>query len=255
MRDEDDHSDQAAAETDCRRAVCALIERYDWRLLSETEWVERTLHSAPAGETPNWEKLVWRQYATVLHQACRQTADSSRREQAYDELHNFLWQAACRYWPELADDAAQRALILVFQQLDKWDDHGAFLFFAYNKLRQAFKEEQRARGLKRSRRVTEVAAADLSPGEMEREVEAEGQPPLAESLSQAERLLQLIEAILRLTNPHQQQTILWKFFEGVRDEEIAARLDITPGHVRALRSRGLTKLRHDPILRNYFVDL
>jgi RNA polymerase sigma factor (sigma-70 family) len=130
--------------------------------------------------------------------------------------------------------------MLVHQQLDRCYSPITFFGFAFNKLRQAFTEEQRARD-----KIKDIPLETIEEDSLTVE------PPQA-LLSQVERLQVLITAIKHLSNKREQKVILWKFFEGLSDEEIAARLGIKAGHVRKLRHTGLSRLRQDQQLRDYF---
>lgn len=234
MRDDSSHAGDVA----CRRVVRALIEKYDWTLVGEDDLLALVLGSTQSEATPaELEKLAKHHYTIVLYQACRGAEDPGRREQGYHELFRYLFRSAYNRWPELAEDATQRAMVLVYEQIDRCQNPGTFLAFALYKLLQAFKEEQRSRGKEDSPLSSAV------------------DPALVQShLGQQERLQVLVDAITRLPDERQQRAILLKFFGGLSDEAIGARLQITAGHVRVLRHRGLTQLRRDKQLRDYFED-
>jgi RNA polymerase sigma factor (sigma-70 family) len=225
----------------CRRIVRALIEKYDWALLSEDELVELVLGSIQSEVAPaKVEKLTKHQYTIALYEACRQAEDPDRRERGYHELHRFLFRAAYNKWPELAEDATQRALLLVYEQIDRCQSPGTFLAFALYKLRQAFKDEQRARGIKK-----EV----LWPWPGIHQVIAERDRPVLQScLDQQELLQALLDAIESLPDERERKAILLKFLAGWSDEEIGAYLGVKAGYVRVLRHRGIQWLR------DYFED-
>lgn len=234
-------SDEATSRLACQRVVHDLIQRYGWGLLSEDELTTRVWAVAQAEAAPaKLEELVKRQYAAVMHAACRQTEDPARREQGYQELFRFLYRAAYNRWRDLAEVVAQRGLMLVHQQLDRCYSPATFFGFAFNKLRQAFTEERRAKD-----KIKDIPLEKIEPDSLAVE-------PLQALVSQAERLQVLIEAIQRLPNEREQKVILWKFFEELSDEEIGARLGITAGFVRKLRHTGLNRLRQDRQLRDYF---
>lgn len=227
MRDKSSHPDEIA----CRRVVQALIAQYDWALPREDDLMEWILASIQAEDSPtDLERVA---YSTALYEACRQTQDLDRRERGYRELFRFLFRVAYNRWPELAEDATQRALVLVYEQMDHCRGPGTFLGFAFFKLLQGFTEERRAMPL---------------DGPL-----PEGLPaPFLSGLDQQEPLKILVEAIKRLPDQREQQVILLKFLGGLSDETIGARLQITPGHVRVLRHRGIARLREDKRLRDYF---
>ena len=127
----------------CRNIVQGLAERYEWALLQQNDLVDLVLGSIPSNALPTQiEKLAKHHYTIALYQACRQSKNPERRERAYYELHRYLYRAAFNRRPELAEDAAQQALILVFEQIDRCREPGAFLAFALYKLLHAFQQIQ-----------------------------------------------------------------------------------------------------------------
>ena len=167
--------------------------------------------------------------------------DFQKREVAFGDLYRFLYRAAYNRWPELAEDATQRALVLVYEQIDRCREPGTFLAFALNKLRHAFQQEQRAR--KSSDASIDEEDLDL--------VLTDGEPDaLEQRLLSEESTTALLQAVERLADPRQRSVVLWKFFGGLSDEEIGRQLGIQPGHVRVLRHRGLDRLRADAVLKH-----
>jgi len=241
MRDASSHTDDRASRQACRRVVRKLIERHDWALLPENDLVELVLGSAQPGALPaDLQRLARHHYTTALYKACRQTDDPDRRERAYHELFRYLFRAAYNRWPELAEDVTQRALVLVYEQIDRCRHPGAFLTFAFYKLRHAYQQERRARG-------GDWVAEEIGQG-------STGEIPTAvqSRLGQEEQWQVLVDAIKRLPDDRQQKAILLKFLGGLSDEEIGARLGITVSNVRVLRHRGIARLREDEQLRGYF---
>jgi RNA polymerase sigma factor (sigma-70 family) len=241
MRDGSDHTDDIALHLACRRIVRALVKKYDWALLSEDELVEWVLGSIQSEVAPaEVERLAKHRYTMALYEACRQAEHQDRCERGYHELFRFLFRAAHNRWPELAEDATQRALLLVYEQIDRCRNPGTFLAFALYKLQHAFQQEQRARGKERSL------------GRMIGQSSIEGdRAALPSRLDQQERCQVLLDAIRRLPKDLAQKAILLKFFGGLGDAEISERLGITAGYVRVLRHRGIARLRKDKRLRGY----
>jgi RNA polymerase sigma factor (sigma-70 family) len=223
----------------CQRAVLALIEQHDWALPREGGLVEWVLDSIQADDPPaNLERLV---YSVALYEACRQAEEPDRREWGYGELYRFLYRAAYNRWPELAKDATQRALLLVYEQIDRCRSPGTFLAFALFKLRHAFQQEKRARG-------------NATPLEGIGQVIGSDGAALESSLAHEDRLRVILDTITGLPDERQQKAILLKYLGGLSDEEIGIRLQITANHVRVLRYRGLEQLREDTRLRDCFKD-
>jgi RNA polymerase sigma factor (sigma-70 family) len=220
-----------------------LIEENGWALLSAQELARRVSHADPGladGQTgPEMRRLAQRQYTIALYEACRQAQDAGLREQAYRELHALLYRAATRRWPELAEDSAQRALVLVYEQIDRCREPGAFVAFALFKLRHALKQEQHARGheLTIDEGLLSYTRADVAP-------------PAAQ-VDRRERCRALLAAIERLPNERERAAIAGKFLGGQSDAEIGASLGVAAAYVRVLRHRGLRHLRQDESLRAY----
>jgi RNA polymerase sigma-70 factor (ECF subfamily) len=236
MADAHGHVSQGPLDEACRRIAQALLEENGWSLLSEQELAQRLLRAdprAPSRAAPELRRLAQHEYTLALYAACRQTQDAVRRETAYRELHALLYRAALHRWPELAEDAAQRALVLVYEQIDRCREPGAFVAFALYKLRHALKQEQRARGRER-------AASDGLLAQVEADL-----PPPAAQVDRQERTQALLAAIGRLRNERERAAIAYKFIGGQSDAEIGASLGVTQGHVRVLRHRGLRRLRQD----------
>jgi RNA polymerase sigma factor (sigma-70 family) len=240
----------ADAASACRAVVRALRERHGWAVLSEDEPVRLVLGAVSAGGPKSWAALAEHVYSIALHEACLEAADPARQWRAYEELHQQLYRVAFHRWPELAEDAAQRAIELVFRQIERCHSPGAFMMFALWKLRQALKEERRLRGLVGPRppaagtpEETAITRPQLAGGDS-REValgrqvspalqSASGndaaEPDLARGLIDRDCLELLWASLLRLPNPEQRQAILLRFLGELDDQEIAARLGVTVG--------------------------
>ncbi len=241
MRDDSGHTVDIASRRVCQRIVRNLIEKYDWALLQEDDLVELVLGSIQSEASPaEVERLAKHRYTITLYEACWQTEDMERRERGYSELFHFLFRAAYNRWSDLAEDATQRALVLVYEQIGRCRSPGTFLAFALNKLRHAFQQEQRARGI-------ELSLEEIGWSSPMRDRAA---PP--SRLEQQECCQVLLNGIKRLPKKLEQKAILLKFFGGLSDAEIGERLGITVGYVRVLRHRGIARLRKDERLRDYF---
>jgi len=212
----------------CQAAARRLIADLDWRLLAEAEFTARA--AATLAERPEMTPLQACQhvYAATLYAACQ---DGRRQEQAYAELYDYLYRIACHRRPELAEDASQEAIELIFRQIHTCREPGAFLCFAWYKLLQAIQR--------------------LSPHRWQREEpwpddDLPWHPP-DESASD-DRTERLWDCVREIWERHprardQLRTVLWKHFDGLSIEEIAGRLQKTPDQVYVLGSRGIAKLR------------
>lgn len=225
----------------CAPVVRRLCEAYGWAILSEEALTARVLALAPPDAPPSaLEQLARDQYNRALWEACREGADPERREAAYAELQRYLYRAAYNRRPELAEECVQRALELVFAQVERCREPGAFLTFALDKLRHALKEE--------GARVERLAPADQGPEP------CTAPDAVAVAAELHERAATLLAAVARLRDPRQRHVVLLKFYAGLDDQSIGDRLGITPNFVRVLRHRALTVLRADPALAAWLAD-
>ena len=221
-----------------RQVVHDLIKKHQWTLLSGDDLVNLVMTGTQASVTKTEiVQAVQHHYALVLYGACRQSEDMAKREQAYQELFRLLYRAAYNRWPNIAEDVTQRALMLVYEQIDRCRLPGAFVSFALNKLRHAYQQEMRGRG-------KEVANMETDE---ERPDDAQPLPEI--DLEQKERMQMLIAAIERLPNQRQQDVVRLKYFDGLSGEVIAERVNTTPGNVRVLLYRALDRLRQDEQLQ------
>lgn len=233
---------------DADRAVChqlaqRLSTRYGWQLLSVDMLVERTLAARPVAWTAaNLQKAMIDCYAGVLYQACRQSDHPGQREAGYRELYRLLMGSARKARPDQAterlEEAAQRALVLVFEQIANCQQPATFLAFALYKLRQAFTEADR-------QTAKPIVPLDETVEQGELAQRATDLWQAAEA--QRARQEQVQAALATLGDERVKQVIVLKFLEGWSDQEIAQQLAITDNHVRVLRNRGLAHLREQQL--------
>jgi len=209
----------------CQTAVRRLIHLFNWQLLSEEEFVIRAMETLDKNPAMTPMQACLNVYSKKLHDASQ---DVSQQEQAYYELHYFLYRKACCRKSDLADDATQESLRLIFEQIDTCRNPGAFLRFAEWKLWQAIKRLDPS-----DRPVLPPLPPEPSTG------------TLALFDEKAEALWRCIRQIWE-THPrarNQLKAVLWKYIEEFSDEEIGVRLNKTSAQIHVLRSRGLKKLR------------
>ncbi|MEZ4867535.1 MAG: sigma-70 family RNA polymerase sigma factor [Caldilineaceae bacterium] len=230
--------DCSKRQASCQLLVQRLIAQYGWTLLSAEALVEQTLHSLPANPTlVTLQKSVIDCYTIELYAACHQSIDPVRREQGYRELYRILLGSARKWRPDqavTAEERAQRALELVFEQIERCQSSTTFLAFALYKLRQAFTEADRAM-------VESATSLDEATehGELARQATAAWQA--VEIQREHHEIIQA--ALATLADERTKQVIVLKFLEGWSDQEIGRQLAITENHVRVLRNRGLAQLR------------
>jgi RNA polymerase sigma factor (sigma-70 family) len=240
MNDLSNRTDSAALRQIYRAIARKLIEKHHWTLQTEHDLVEMALGaSQPPNAPTDAEQHIKGQYNIVLFDACRQTHDQKRCEQAYTELFHYLYRAAYNRWPDLAEDVTQQALLLVHEHIARCANPAAFRSFALFQLLRAYKELIR-------RRRDSLPLDDLVESTVEGDAEALDTP-----LLEIEQFQMLMDAIGRLPDRRQRDVVLLKYFEGLSDAEIHERLNITVGHIRVLRNRALNMLRGDTTLRTY----
>jgi len=228
----------------CRATVCDMMVKYGWGLVSEGDLVDRVLRLVLESDTRSkLRTLVLQEYTLILYDACRQNSDDQRKEQAFAELYRFIYRTAIRKWPDMAEDLAQQALLLVYEQIENCRSPGAFLKFALFKLRQA--ETQHTRVLEKTR-IEKQGDQDWQ-GYVERYT-----PSPHWQTTQREQLQILLEAISQIPDTRKREAIVLKYFMGLSDQEIAARMGITTNNVRVLRNRGIGRLKRDGDLMRYF---
>jgi RNA polymerase sigma factor (sigma-70 family) len=247
MSESSSQDGEAISRPACQQVVRVLMAKYEWALMPEEELVDRVWAAAQteASSPAKLEDLVRKEYGAVMHAACQQSHNPIRYQQAYQELHRFLLRTAYNYCSDLAEIVAQRALILVYEQLEDKKPR-AFFGFAFNKLRQARTEELRSRHQGPKDKPL-ISLEDVEPDTWP------APEPSPQAILEGEESLQiLMRTIQRACGERHQKTMLWKFLEGVSDEEIAARLGINAGYVRKMRYDCLERLRRDYPLRIYF---
>ena len=133
----------------CLTEARRLASSYQWHLLPVSEWAEEALEFTPPAATDVLaRRACLTVYSRILYAACQ---DGARRNQAYGELHRYLWLLAQRWDSALADDAAQRAIELIYTAWQQPDEAKhprsalTFLRFAQLKLREAMSHERRVR--------------------------------------------------------------------------------------------------------------
>ena len=211
----------------CQAAVSRLVDDLDWRLLSSQEFVARTVKTVTETPTMTPIQAALNVYSHELYDACQ---DARRQERAYGELHDYLYRKACYRRPDLARDATQEAIRLVFEQIETCRNPGTFLRFAEFKLLHA------------------CQIVDAPFGQGEECLPVSPRPSPENSMVSKEKALALLSCIRQVWETHprarnQLRAVLWKYFDELSDEEIGTELNKTPSQVYVLRSRGIKKLR------------
>ncbi len=227
----------------CQRTATTILARHGWNLLDESTLAAHATHLLAAVTNPTRtqaERACQQVYARTLYAAAQ---DPARQAATYRELHAYLYRIAQRQRPDLAADAAQEAIVLVYQNIQTCRDPAAFLKFAIYQLLTAFHrlaprhEEASLDGMLELGAEGEPAV-ELIDDAPSLEAEVEEREVVASFLRW---LRGVIEANPRARN--QLLAVAMKYLEGRDDADIAATLGTTVANVQVLRSRGLEKLR------------
>ena len=94
--------------------VSTLMARGAWALIERktSSWSECGTRARLDASPGTFVQLAKYHYSAPLYAACLQTQLQQTRI-AFGELYRLLYRAAYNRWPELAEDATQRALVLV----------------------------------------------------------------------------------------------------------------------------------------------
>jgi len=223
------HKDDLAVA--CRWVARDLIGKFGWHLLSEEEFTVRAV--ATLAEKPRMSpaQACLNVYSRTLYNACQ---DVRQQEQAYMELHYYLYRIAYSRRPDLAEDATQKALLLVYEQIDTCRSPDTFLRFAQWKLRQALTDIGR-KGRK------------FSPDPLELE-EWREDPSARTEMQRIETAVDMSDCIRTAWEEHprahdQLRAVVWKYMYGLSNQEIAAVLGKKPAQVYMLIFHGKKLLR------------
>lgn len=248
--------DPAGQEHRCRETVNLLLTRHGWQLLERDEFIRHTLQSLDEGIATDAYRAATNVYAHALYRACSWAEGPERQNLGYRELFRYLYDSALRRYPDLCEDATQRALERIYATFERCRQPGAFLAFAFHQLMDA------VRTLRRQERPTTRSLE--APVDVDR-------TPLAELLPDpqqddvARRVIdhELRVSFHRLASEFQQKhpravqqfAALWmKYVEGLDDKTISQKLNTSVSNVYVLRSRALKKLQAEEQWRTLAVQ-
>jgi DNA-directed RNA polymerase specialized sigma24 family protein len=242
-------ADRATLDSQCEVAVARLLARHGWQLLEREEFVRRTVAHLRAGIAGDPRRAATYTYSLALHAACSGVDGPARRERGYTELHRYLYDSARRRYPDVCDDATQRALEAVFTGFARCRQPGAFLAFALQCLMDAARVARRP--LSRGEQSLATPVGDNGRDTLGDLLPDARQPDPAEVVLDGERRARLgryaDEFLRKHPRARDQLAALWlKYIEGLDDATIGRRLGKPVSSVYVLRSRAIAKLHAEP---------
>lgn len=239
----------------CQEAVERLLARHQWRLLGRDEFVARADEHLRAGIATDAHRAATFAYSQALYMACSGVEGVPRQNQGYSELFRYLYDVAARRYPDVCDDATQRALESTFTTFGRCRQPGAFFAFALQRLMDA------AKALRRQEEHLHSLAAPIGDGDDtlgELLPDPDNVDPSARVIAdeQRQRLAAFADDFLRRhPRARQQLAALWlKHVEGLDEASISRRLGKPIKSMYVLRARAVEKLRDDPAWRALAVE-
>lgn len=239
---------QAELQAAARRALAnqgwGLVD--DWDTFMAEVAQALTIGRPRVGDSPakRAERAVTRAYCVRLLAACRER-HGRRAAQAFDELGRYLHavaRARCRD-RDIARDAAQRALEIVWRHLDDVRDPWAFLGYARVVLVREL--DPRCRPQPGALRFAPLRGDDADePGVTLADPQADEERADAERSAQSASLRRALADCLR--SPAQRQVVERLFLQEQSVVQVADALGTTPANVWVLKSRALDRLRQCP---------
>ncbi|MFL5805363.1 MAG: RNA polymerase sigma factor [Roseiflexaceae bacterium] len=231
------------------KAVDALLDRHEWRLLDRAEFARRALDQLRRSVARDAQRAATFVYSQALHAACSGAEGLERQNRAYTELFGYLYESALHRYADMGEEVSQRAIASTFADFKRCRQPGAFLAFAIQHMLDA------ARSLRREQQPRTRA---VPAGEHERalgdQIADERQPDPAEALIAGELhagFEQLAEEFLRKHPRAARQfaALRLKYIDGLDDVTIGAQLGVPVKSVYVLRTRAIEKLRAEPAWR------
>lgn len=233
-------------DTECALIVRRLKIEHDWRLLAEGVWAQAVFDQSSPHIPPDQRRCraisIYCQAA--LYPACQGTQGAERQKRGFEELSRYLYRLAEHRWPDVAEDATQEALLVVYRQIGQCRYPAAFLAFAIQRLRDAARKHTRTQPASSLEELLEDGA-HKEPALAETSVETSTHAAMVRQGLRAR-----LQAIMQ-QNPraHRQwEAVRLRYFEELRNEEIAVALGTTAENVSVLINRALEKLRTDKAL-------
>lgn len=237
----------------CERLVPEVLARRGYKLVvDQVAFIAEVFGEAQA-RLPNnrrsvekiVEDAVVNRYGFIWHEACR-AAGTLRQRQAFEELHHYLYPIALHHAGRevpAAEDSAQAALFIVWQQLDRIKDPGAFARFAsvivYHEVLRRLKETD---GIARESDGLQLEDMPDDPNQSKRTLpESQAQPTSGVTIESRAAL----EVAIRdcLPKAPYAAVIIELFLNEKGFVQVADELHTTVQNVWVLKSRALKQLK------------
>lgn len=243
--------DHAALEQRCRATVDLLMAKHEWRLVDREKLIRHTVEQILSGIGADPQRVAVGVYSQALHAACSGAEGPARQNAGYAELSRYLYDLARWRYPDVREDATQRALERIYTSFERCRLPIAFLAFAIQHLMDAARATRR----QENRPLLERQLGDDDTREAPLD-ERDG--PLEQALSDEQReMLERRRAEFMRANPRasQQLDALWmKYIDGLDDAAIGEQLGVSVKNVYVLRSRAIKRLRSDPEWRDLAIE-
>jgi RNA polymerase sigma factor (sigma-70 family) len=245
--------DRATLLQACHAAVDRLAATWGWHLLGRATWARQAADLVRAGMAADPGRAAMFVYSQVLHTACSGIDGRARQNLAYTELFRFLFESARRRYPEIAEDATQRASERVFAQFDRCRTPGTFLAFALQQLMDA------ARAVRRQNGLDAIPQAAPAAGIGDLHNLPDRQPDMAAQIITAELRARFEDLSREFLRKHpragrQIAALRLKYIDGLDEAAIGQLLGKSTGSVYTLRARAIEKLRAEPEWRALAAD-
>jgi len=241
----------------CREAADGLIVRHGWKLLDPEDLAARSLGLLAANLASTPARAVLHAYTLALYTACAGGEGVSRREQAYVELHRYLYEIARWRYAADADELAQVALEMTFVGFVRCREPGAFLRYAIYQLQDAARALHRERG-------RPVDSLDRTLGSERGTFGAmlidASQPDPCETVVRDDLRARFVACAAACERRHpraglQLRAVWLKYLGNLDDRSISTQIDKPVNLVHVLRSRGMRLLREQPEFRALAAEL
>lgn len=226
----------------CNNVVRQVLTRYRWELVSYETLVREVLACIAQGEAKEPWAATINTYCRHLYAACSGAEGLERQELGLTELYRYLYELSFRdahdIPADLRQEAANEALLRIWQKLSRYRKPGALLAIAAFELRSVIRPWWSHRTPLSLDTLAEQTLAgddnDLDERAINRELQESVKRCFDETLRRHPRARQQLEAV-------------WlKFVAQLDDATISDCIGKPVTSVHVLRSRGLNHLRRDP---------